>query len=305
MAGDRAYGWRQLACEMEIRLSAGIVLNRDTRQFMASTFSVESPPELQALLDAPDDSEAQSLLELLFTPGETIRVALEEIIEKTSCTDKDEQAVINHLFQKKIAVPIQFPGAGDALICRPAKHLLETWVRSLKITARLPAELVAAVDANTRGRMKAQIKAALRSTRVHLAGPVRRFLCRLLEKAPAAGKPFLEDLGLCLALLDEQPETSSLFDLFMTKKQRLLEMLQQAERFEKQLAGHNIETLILKGVRAPHIDKADTLDKIDRIDAICLAVFGVTDSLLQFPTDVDLGNFTDRSDLDRAFEILS
>ena len=305
MAGDLAYGWRQLAREMEIRLSAGILLNRDTRQFMASTFSIESPPELQALLDDPDDSEAQSLLELLFTPDETTRVELEKIIEKSSCTDKDQQAVINHLFQKKIAAPILFPGTGDTLICRPAKHLLETWVRSLKITARLPAELVAAVDTNTRGRMQAQIKAALRSTRVDLTGPVCRFLVRLLEKAPASGNPFLEDLGLCLSILDEQPAASSLFDLFMAKKRRLLEMLQQAKRFEKQLAGNNIETLILKGVRAPHIDKADTRDKIARIDAICLAVFGVTDAQLQTPTDMDLGDFTNRSDLDKAFEILS
>ncbi len=305
MAADLEYECRPLAREMEIRLSAGIFLNRDTRQFMASTFSIENPLELQALLDTPDDSEAQSLLELLFTPGETIRVDLEEIIEKSSCTDKDEQAIINHLFQKKIAVSIQFPGAGDTLSCRPAKHLIETWVRSLKITTRLPAELVAAVDTNTSNRMKARIKAALRSTRVDLAGSVSRILCRLLETVPADGKPFLEDLGLCLAILDERPEPSSLFDLFMAKKRRLLEMLQQAERFEKQLAGNNIETLILKGVRAPHIDKADTRDKIDRIDAICLAVFGVTDPLLQSPTDVDLGDFTDRSDLDRAFEILS
>ena len=79
MAGDFAYEWRQLAGEMEIRLAAGILLSRDTRQFMASTFSIENPPELQVLLDSPDDSEAQSLLELLFTPGESIRVALEEI----------------------------------------------------------------------------------------------------------------------------------------------------------------------------------------------------------------------------------
>lgn len=305
MAADPEYECRELAREMEFRLSAGVCLNRDTRQFLASTFSIENPQELQTLLDAPDDSEAQSLLELLFTPDEATRVELEEIIAKASCTDKDEQAIVNHLFQKKLTVPILFPGMQDTVTCRPAKHLLDTWVRRLKITTRLPAELVAAADKKTRSRMNAQIKAALRSTRVDLTGPTCRFLCRLLEKASAAGCPFLEDLGLCLAIMDEQPKTASLFDLFMAKKRRLLEMLQQAERFEKQLAGNNIETLILKGVRTPHIDKADTRHKIDRIDAICLAVFGVTDSLLQTPTDVDLGDFTNRSDIDRAFEILS
>mgnify|MGYP001816165998 CR=1 FL=1 len=198
---------------------------------MASTFSVETPRELQVLLEAPDDSEAQSLLELFFTPDDTIRVELEEFIEKFACTDKDEQAIINHLFQKKLAVPIQFPDAGDTLTCRPARRLLETWVRQLKITTRLPAELVAAVDTNARGRMKAQIKAALRSTRIDLNGPVCWFLGRLLAKAPAAGNNFLEDLGFCLTILDERPETSALFDFFMAKKRRLLEMLQGRDLF--------------------------------------------------------------------------
>ncbi len=304
MAADLEYECRQLAREMESRLYAGIFLNLDTRHFMASTFSIESPQELQTLLDAPDESEAQSLLELFFTPGETTRVDLEEIIEKYPCTAEDEQAVIEYLYQNRMEIPIHFPGVAGSLTCHPTKALIETWVRSLKITTRLPANLVSAIAENNQGREISRIKAALRNTRVDLTGPHHAFLCRLLEKPPVTEKPFLDDLALCLSILGEQPEARSPFILFMTKKRRLLEMLQQAERFSKQLAKDNIETLILKGVRAPHIDPADTRDKITSIDAICLAVFGVTDPL-QVPTDVNLGNFANRDDLDKAFEILS
>jgi len=298
-------GCQLLGREMETRLAAGFEVNRDTRQFMASTFSIETPADLRNLLSDPDGSEAQSLIELLFTPDETMRVDLEEIIEKSSCTNEDEAAIINRLFKKKMAVSIQFPGIADAPVCRPSRPLLRRWVQRFRITTLLPAELVAVIDRNFAGRERSQVKAALRNTRVPLSRPLCAFVGRLVEKSDCRGQTFLQNLDLCLAIIGEQPAAASFYDLFMARKRRLRVMLDQAARFEKQLAEDNIETLILKGVRTPHIDKADARDKITRIDTVCLAVFGVTDPLLQIPARSDLGNFSSRDDLDRAFEILS
>ena len=305
MAGDLRPACRPLARELKTRLQVGIDVSRDILEFMASTFFIESPRDLRALLDDPDGSEAQSLLELLFTPDEATRVDLEEIIAKSSCTAEDEAALIDHLSRQEIWVPVRFPAAADTPACRAARHLLETWVRRLNITTRLPAGLAAVVDRNTTGRAGARIKAALRNSRVDLSRAHGTFLGRLVEKSDCDGRLFLKDLDLCLAIFSEQPAAASLYDLFMAKKRRLQVMLQQAQKFEKQLAANNIETLMLKGVRAPHIDKADARHKIARIDAVCLAVFGATDPLLPAPASADLGSFRDRDDLDRAFEILS
>jgi hypothetical protein len=38
-----------------------------------------------------------------------------------------------------------------------------------------------------------------------------------------------------------------------------------------------METLMLRGVRIPHIDPAEMTHKMNRIDRICLAVFGKTE----------------------------
>ena len=305
MVPDLKDAARRLAGEIERRLQPGILLNRDTLQFMASTFSIQNPRDLSMLLADPDGSEAQSLLELLFTPDEAARVELEEIIAIYPFTDLDEQAIINDLSSKKLSVPIHFPDAPEPLPCSPSKHLLANWIRSLRITAQLPMELVEDINQHASSRLRSQIKSTLRNTRADLSRPVCAFLGRLMEKSTGDGKSFLEDLDICLAILSEQPIVSSLYDLFMSKKRRLLGMLQQAKKFERQLAENNIEILIMKGVRAPHIDKTEALQTIARIDAICLAVFGVTDPLLQIPTTVDLGNFSGRKDLDKAFDILS
>jgi hypothetical protein len=305
MAGNQESGCRQLALKIEKQLKSGIAVSRDTLHFMASTFSIESPQELAKLLSDPDDSESQSLMELLFTPNESIQSGFEEMIQKQGYTVKDQQSTIRLLFQKQVEAPIRFPGDGGKITFIPPEHLLETYVLNLKITKQLPTELIAAVYKYAAVSIRSAIKVKLRNTRVVLCRSVRSFLCRFLEKTDTAGKHFLTDLDLCLSVLSEQPGTPALFDLFMGKKRSLLVALQQAERFEKQLANDNIETLILKGVRTPHIDKAEVKKQTFRIDAICLAVFGITDPLLQIPTDVDLGNFSDRDDLKKAFEMLS
>ena len=305
MAADLEHNWQPLARELENRLRTGFTLKRDTLRFMASTFAIESPPDLDLLLGDPEDSDVQTLLELLFSPDENTRVDLEEIIGQTPCTTADEQAIVNDLFQKKLEVPIRFPETAAFLSCSPTRDLLETWVRGLHITVRLPEELAASITDHLSGRFGFQVKAALRISRVELSQTICAFLGRLLAKSELTGQVFLEDLDLCLSVFSKSPDNPSLFDLFMAEKRRLLIMLQQAEKFEKQLAAHNIETLMLRGVRTPHIDITDTRRRITRIDAICLMVFGVTDPLLQVPTTADLGSVSNRDDLDRAFEILS
>ncbi len=305
MGAEQENGFRRLAIEIEKTLKSGISVNRETLHFITSTFSIESMPELEAFLSDPDDSEIQSLLELLFSPDVRTQANLEEAIEKHACTGKDVPAITALLFRKKIKVPIRFPDDLTAITISPPEHFLETYIQSLRITRTLHPDLRAAVHKYVDRDLQSAIKVQLRNTRVDLTPPIRSFLGRLLKKADCNAKSFLPDLELCLALISEQPETPSLFDLFMGKKRRLLSALQQAEGFEKQLLKDNIETLILKGVRAPHIDKAEASRQITRIDTICLTVFGVTDPLLQVHTDVDLGNFSNRDDLKKAFEILS
>jgi len=296
---------RALALEIEQRLADGISVGPETLHFFSSTFSIESPAELGALLADPEESDTQTLLELLFTPDEAVRVGLETAIEKHRCTDGDSQRIVSALNRKDLAVPINFPAQAGNLTINPPKDLLTTYVLGLNITLRLPAPLLEAIDRNMARRDGARIKAVLRHAPVKLAEPICSFFVRLVEHAERSGKYIQPDIALCLAIFAEQPATEDLFGLFMAKKRRLLQQLQQAARFEKQLAADNMETLMLKGVRMPHIDKEEARRSIARIDDICLTVFEVTDAQLQIPTDVNLGNFSNRDDLDKAFRILS
>ena len=294
-----------LALEIELRLSAGITVDPETLHFFSSTFSIESPAELAALLAEPEDSEAQSLLELLFTPDQAVRVDLEAVIEKHRCTAGDKKRLVANLDRKSLTVPIKFSEQEDAPCVNPTKDLLETYVDGLNITLQLPPRLVKAIDLRLTRRERAMVKAVLRHAPLKLTDQVSSFFVKLLEGSNRSGKSIKADIELCLAIFAEQPTVEHLFGLFMTKKRRLLQQLQLAARFEKQLAADNMETLMLKGVRIPHIDQDEARRSIARIDDICMTVFEGTDPLLQVPTDVELGTFSDRDDLDTAFRILS
>jgi len=294
-----------LALEIERQLADGVTVGPESLHFCASTFSIESPAELGALLATPEDSDAQSLLELLFTPDEAVRADLETVIEKHHCSTEDQEHIVNALSRKNLLVPIMFPGQAEDLSFSLTKDLLQTYVHGLNITLRLPNLLVETIDRELAQRAGAQIKAILRHAPVELTDSICSFLVRLMERSSYSIELLQADLELCLAIFAEQPAAEHLFDLFMTKKRRLLHQLQLAARFEKQLAADNMETLMLKGVRMPHIDQDEARRSIARIDDICLTVFEKTDPQLQIPTDVDLGTFSDLDDLDTAFRILS
>jgi len=296
---------RVLALEIERRLADGIAMGPESRHFLSSTFSIESPAELGALLKEPDISDAQSLLELLFTPDEAARTDLEMVIEKHSCSAEDQQRIVAALNRKNLAVPINFSEQEGALLVGLTKDLLETYVRGLNITVRLPTLLIEAIERKMVPQAGARIKAILRHAPLELTDPICSFFVKLVECSNRSAESIQADLELCLAIFAEQPAVKHLFDLFMAKKRRLLQQLQLAARFEKQLAADNMETLMLKGVRIPHIDQDEARRSIARIDDICLTVFEITDPQLQTPTDVERGNFSDRDDLEKAFRILS
>jgi len=296
---------QKLAFEIELRLADGIAVGPDTLHFLSSTFSIETPAELGVLLDDPEDADARSLLELLFAPDEADRAQLETVIEKHRCSAEDRDRIVAALNRKNLAVPIKFPGQEDTLAVNLTRDLLETYVHGLNITLQLPTPLIDAIEREVAPREGARIKAILRHAPLELTDPICSFFVKLVECSDRSAESILADLELCLAIFAEQPAVEHLFDLFMAKKRRLLQQLQLAARFEKQLAADNMETLMLKGVRIPHIDQDEARRSIARIDDICLTVFEMTDPQLQIPTDVDLGKFSDCDDLETAFRILS
>ena len=70
-----------------------------------------------------------------------------------------------------------------------------------------------------------------------------------------------------------------IYPALMKKKAACFLNLKKAMKYEKELAKHNVETLMLRGIRNPGINTDEMKAKISTIDKIALALFGRTDSL--------------------------
>ena len=79
-----------------------------------------------------------------------------------------------------------------------------------------------------------------------------------------------------LHFLDEWKDANNLFDALAEKKRLYFNQLQKASKSEALHKDRNIETLMILGIRSPHMDRQDITSKIAMIDDIGLAIFGKT-----------------------------
>ncbi|MBW2634872.1 MAG: hypothetical protein JRE14_12255, partial [Deltaproteobacteria bacterium] len=59
-------------------------------------------------------------------------------------------------------------------------------------------------------------------------------------------------------------------------KEQLQDNIHKAEQFETLRRNRNVETMILQGIRIPHFDTRDDMQKVVMIDAVGLAIYGQT-----------------------------
>jgi len=77
---------------------------------------------------------------------------------------------------------------------------------------------------------------------------------------------------LMLDFFDVIKDDKNILQSFLDKKELYFQDLQKAVKFEELLNKNNMETLISRGVRIPHVGKEEIMHKIVIIGTIILAV---------------------------------
>jgi hypothetical protein len=105
-----------------------------------------------------------------------------------------------------------------------------------------------------------------------------------------------------LNFLEDTEDGADVYAAFMNRRRIGWQLLQKSAQFEEKLKKDNIETLMLRGERAPHVSKAELLKTIALIERISLAVFGRLDPLdlgVRESADVAFGSEADLSEIIR------
>ena len=289
---------KQIADNIIDILQGGLVINADTQHYIDSTFSHPSIDELESLLQEESSCETDSLMELLFYPDESVQLQLEGLLEDTQLQPQDEEAIHSQICSRPLEARFLFDDNRGTLKMRVSPIHIDAFIKRLNLTRPLDLKISAAIGRHVRSSYQARCKVKLRNAKPITTTDKTSFLELFFEKMKSDDKAFFEYLDFILGFLGDHKNETDIYKALMNYKKIYLQGLQKAAKLDRQIAKHNVETLLLSGTRLAYMDKADARKKIQIIDRISLAVFGKTDSFdllsadnrsihLQSPADID------------------
>jgi len=258
-------------------LGEGIHLSSDVMHFIDSTFSSPCINELEKIIADNSDCERDSLIELIFFPGEEIQAKLEDLLTSHNYCREDENKVLDYLSSGQIESTIHFPDNKGVLHVKMPYEAAGRFLTRLNIHKKIDKRISAAIDNYVSEKLNISVRVKLRNAFDGLAENKIFFLCDFFGKMKDESGDFLECLDFILSFLDEAENTSDLFRALIDKKRFYFKNLQRAEKFRQQLEKANMETMILQGVKVPYINIEDEKRKMELIDKISLSVFGRTE----------------------------
>jgi hypothetical protein len=266
-----------LADEILKILSKGLTLSSDVIHYIDSTFSHPTIKELEDILADDSNCEKDSLMELLFFPGESMQVELENILESCHLKKEDEGEVLKYLCQNPLRVSFQYPKKRGSFSLEIPEPTVFQFVKRLKISKQIDRNLLSSIKKNISENYGTRCAVKIRNSRFKATDKALWFLCAYFEKWNTQTHDVFKHTDFVLRFLEEFHEDDDIFEALMKKKRFYLKHLKRTEKFEEQLLKTNIETLMLKGKISAHMDKNEARENIAIIDRISQTVFGKTE----------------------------
>jgi hypothetical protein len=267
---------RELIRWIETLFQEGVVVDAAACDFIDATLSNPSADELAALVTGPSNPERDTLCELLFFPDEAMQVRLEPLLERNAYAEEDARIVAEAIGRRSPEVTLRFEDRRAPLRVRFPTEAAESFVGRLNITVRIDPWLRRRIEAWVASGLQVVVKVTLRNARRMPGKNQRDFLCDYIQKQ-ATDPEFLADLSFLLGVMEEFDESCDMYRSLNEKKRAVAVHLIKQQRFEARLKNETMETLLAGGERFPYVDKAAVLETIDRIDRICIGLWGRTE----------------------------
>ncbi len=254
----------------------GLTLDVEIIKYIDSTFGVSTAEELSAILEEDAGAEVDSLIELILFPDLPLQIFIEPFLAEAGFSEADEAEIIESIGRREPSIRLDFGGKGGTLSLRMDRSAAAAFIHRLHIQNSPHPRLIAAIDGYADELIKAFLKVEIRNSRLLFSESRLSFLCRLITAiAPATqadAAPILFSLDF-LQELAQDADDETIFEELVLRKHYLTHLLNRAQDFERKRQAYNMEILILQGGRMPHIDIADTRQKIGMIDDMAWAIY--------------------------------
>ncbi|MFZ0725701.1 MAG: hypothetical protein WAM61_07930 [Desulfobacterales bacterium] len=278
---------RRLAERIAQLLGAGIEAGPDLRAYIDATYAHPSPTDLKRILGDESDPDREGLLELIFFPDERLQQNIEELLpEEGGLELADVEALAADLTARRLRCALVFPDGRLAIDFQP--HAVDAFLPRHNLTCPSPPGMARAIATRVAPAERLAARVKLRNSRNAKGAVKEHFLSDFLA-ALGHDEQFLTCLDYVLDFLEDIPEGRDIYAALMRRRSTGRMLLDKAAQFEQKLAHDNIETLMLRGERTPHVSRDELLQSIVLIERISRAVFGRIEPLeTDVPQNVDM-----------------
>jgi hypothetical protein len=271
--------------------------------YIDTTLFSPEPDRLAAFLSGDTDSQRDSLLDLIFFPEQAVQIDLEPILEAARFSAQDEKQMHDRLMARAIYARVNMPDGRQLVRIRVPDFIKSQYLARLNISWQMDPHVAEAIQKGLPASIRPIVKVRLRNARICTASGRRVFLCRFFQGMTHSEPDYLACLDLVLPLLEFAGRGVEVYDLLVEHKRSLFRSLQQARRFETLLGRSNMETLMLQGLRVPHLSPDALMRHMRLIDLICLRIFGNTESI-DLPVEAPVQQVSDRDTAEAALQSL-
>jgi hypothetical protein len=257
---------RILANAIQEKLCGTICVNANTMHYMMSVSGIESIAELRKTLRDETSSESATLMELLVFPDEAFQVYIENHIEIANPGKADEKTISSLLMHQKIESTLQLPGLGNIPAVIPPEAV-QSVISRLNLSWKTDHRVLDALNRFSEEPLRTRCKVRLRNAKWIQNEPQIHLLQNVIRKM-APQKDFQVILDILLDFLTVlHPE--DLQQALESEKERLIHLLDLADRQDHFLRTSPMETLMLQGFRRVSVDRDEVINRIRIFDKIC------------------------------------
>ena len=265
---------RRLAARIRHLLEERLFIDDQLQHYIDSTYLNPSDAALKEMFDDAASSDIASLFELVFSPDEGFQAAVEDDLQRGGFTPGDQRQVTEALLERPLEVRLVFLRRPLSLAVAMPPENAERFVELLHIGRKADPGIVKAANRFLDPASRNHVMVMLPNAKESFTENEVHFLIKMIEKSGPELSGFQACLNLVLSLLREHPDPFDMYRLLTEQKRMHLKNLKNHQRLESQIRGHNMETVLLKGLRIPYLDAAEARNQVALIDTLTHAVFG-------------------------------
>lgn len=258
-------------------LHQGINAGKDVISFAESTLGIATIDDLARIISGPDSSDT-GLLDLIFSPGNDLRKAIEPHVPLQGLTPDEADAIAGTISGDVHTADVIFAGTGVIVAVNITPALVAGFINKLNLCKVLPFRTPADFPDYLSDETVIALRVLVRTSRYRSGTDHDAVIVTLIKGlgrlTGGDDTPLIaECLSLLLELFNENQAARDSSAMLSAEKRRYEDILRKASQFGEYIARYSMEFLMANKVQPPAADIGEIRRRLYLLDLISMAVF--------------------------------